>query len=217
MIDAYVYRVTNKLTGEFYHGYRYHNQTLGIIPENDIWVKYFTSSTRIKKEIKRYGKDAFMVEITYRNIDSLECWKQEQILIRHDWGNPLLLNGKYHDPDSNVEVFRRVNLLTEETRLKMSNAGKGRPKSEDHKKKIAKANTGKKGSTQKSAKISLARKGKPPSNKGITPPKYQCLHCRSFVSMGNLKRWHGSNCKLIDPAGHALRTVQVALINKKNA
>lgn len=215
MIDAYVYRVTNKLTGEFYHGYRYQNQTLGILPENDIWVNYFTSSARIKKEIKKHGKDAFVVEIIYRNTDSIKCWKQEQILIKNDWGNPLLLNGKYHDPESDVEVFRRVNLLTEETRLKMSKAGKGRSKTEDHKKKIAIANTGKKGSAQKSAKISFARKGKSPSNKGVTPPKFKCQHCNSVVSKANFQRWHGNNCKFIDPTGHVIRTAQVAAINRK--
>lgn len=30
MIDAYVYRVTNKITGQFYYGYRYKNQKLNL-------------------------------------------------------------------------------------------------------------------------------------------------------------------------------------------
>lgn len=215
MVEAYVYRVTNKLTGEFYYGYRYRNKTLGIIPENDIWVKYFTSSNRIKKDIKQYGSESFTVEILYKDTDSLKCWQQEQITIKSQWGNPLLLNGKYHDPDSNVEVFRRVNLLTEKSRLKMSLSGKGRPKSEEHKRKIAIANTGNVGSTQKREKIAAARRGKPATNKGKSPPKYLCIHCGSMVSNGNLKRWHGDNCKSIDPQGHAVRSLQVASINKK--
>jgi len=215
MIAAYVYTITNKITGEFYHGYRYRNQTLGITPNDDLWVTYFTSSRRIKHDIKKYGKTAFSATIIYENSDSIKCWQQEQIAIKKDWGNPLLLNGKYHDPESEIEIFRRVNLLSEATRLKMSAAGKGRPKSEEHKKKIALANTGNVGSAQKRAKISAARKGKPPSNKGVTPPKYSCPHCGSFVSNGNLKRWHGDKCKAIDPNGHLLRSLQVASINKK--
>lgn len=135
MIDAYVYTITNKLTGEFYHGYRYRNQTLGIVPKDDLWITYFTSSNRIKNDIKKYGKTSFTATIIYENSDSVKCWQQEQIAIRQDWGNPLLLNGKYHDPESSVEIFRRVNILTEESRQKMSAAGKGRPKSENHKKK----------------------------------------------------------------------------------
>lgn len=214
MIDAYVYRVTNKITGEFYHGYRYRNQTLGIEPENDLWVGYFTSSNRIKKDIKQYGKDSFITEIIHRDPNSVKCWKQEQIAIRNDWGNPLLLNGKYHDPDSNVEIYRRVNQTSDKARDKMSKASKGRPKSEEHKKNIAIANTGNIGSDQKRKKISDYRKGKP-TNKGISPPKLRCPHCGAEVSNGNLKRWHGDKCKSIDPTGHSLRTSHVANINRK--
>lgn len=215
MTDAYVYKITNKVTGEFYHGYRYRNQTLNTDPENDLWIKYFTSSIRIKKDIEKYGKNSFLYEITYRDIDSIKCWQQEQIIIRQNWGNPLLLNGKYHDPNSNVEIFRRVNLLTDATKLKMSIAGKGNPKSEEHKKKIAIANTGNVGSAQKRAKISAARKGKSPHNLGVSPSKYECHHCNKLVSNANLKRWHGDNCKSIDPVGHLNRIIQVSSINKK--
>lgn len=135
MFEAYVYRVTNTITGQFYYGYRYKNQTLGITPENDLWINYFTSSNRIKADIKQYGKDSFKVEILYKNINSIKCWQQEQITIRNSWGDPLLLNGKYHDPESNVEIYRRVNVLSEKSKQKMSLAGKGKPKSEEHKKK----------------------------------------------------------------------------------
>lgn len=216
MIDSYTYRVTNKVTGQFYYGYRYKNQKLNIEPENDLWMTYFTSSNRIKNDIKKYGKDSFVTNIIYRNLDSVKCWQQEQIEIQKEWNNPLLLNGKYHDPDNpNIEIFRRVNLLLETTRKKMSAAGKGRPKTEEHRKKIAVANTGKIGSDQKRSKISAARKGKSPSNKGISPPKYQCGYCNLFVSKGNLHRWHGEKCKSIDPSGHLMRIVQVSTINKK--
>ena len=214
MIDAYVYQIINKITGEFYYGYRYKNQTLSITPDNDLWIAYFTSSNRIKKDIQQYGKNSFTTNIIYRNENSVKCWQHEQILIQQHWGNPLLLNGKYHDPNSKVEVYRRVNLLTEGTRRKMSASGKGKSKSEEHKRKIALANTGNVGSTQKRAKISAARTGKA-TNKGISPPKYQCSHCNAYVSNGNLERWHGDYCKLIDPLGHLTRTAQVASINKK--
>ena len=215
MIAAYVYTITNTITGEFYHGYRYRNQTLGIAPKYDLWTTYFTSSNRIKNDIKKYGKNSFTCTIIYENTDSIKCWQQEQIAIKKDWGNPLLLNGKYHDPNSTVEIFRRVNILTEKTRLKMSIAGKGKPKSEEHKKKIALANTGNVGSAQKRAKISAAHKGKPPTNKGITPPKYSCPNCNAIVSNGNLKRWHGEKCNSIDPLGHSNRASQVTNLNKK--
>jgi hypothetical protein len=216
MINAYVYRIVNKKTNQFYYGYRYKNQRLGIRPNNDLWIKYFTSSQRIKKEIKEHGSDVFVAEIVYENSDSIECWRQEQIYIRDAWNDPLLLNGKYHDPESMIEVYRRVNLLTDKARAKMSAAGRGRSKSLEHRQKIARSNTGKIGSLQKREKISRARKGKPPSNKGVTPPKYQCTHCHAIVSKANLNRWHGDQCKQIDPVGHLHRTLHVASINKKS-
>ena len=210
MIDAYVYKITNTVTGEFYYGYRYKNQKLGISPEEDLWINYFTSSIRIKKDIEKYGAAVFTSIIVFRNQDSLECWKTEQQLIKESWGEPLLLNGKYHDADSMVEVYRRAGIFSDKTRAKMSAAGKGKPKSEDHKKKIALANTGKKGSTQKSKKISIARIGKPPSNKGISPPKDRCPHCGKIASMANLIKWHGNKCKVVDPEGHLGRIMGIS-------
>lgn len=44
-------------------------------------------------------------------------------------------------------------------------------------------------------KISAANKGKIAYNKGIEEPKYQCIHCLGMFNPGNLKRWHGDNCK----------------------
>lgn len=216
MIDAYVYKITNTITNEFYYGYRYKNQSMGLTPESDLWVKYFTSSNRIKNDLKQYGQNSFTASIIYRNPDSVKCWQHEQRLIQEHWGDPKLLNGKYHDPNSDVEIYRRVNLLSEESKRKMSDSAKGRVKSAEHKRKIALANTGNVGSVQKREKLSAARKGKPPSNKGVTPPKYSCPHCGRIVSQGNLNRWHGDNCKVIDPAGHALRTEQIAAVNKNS-
>lgn len=195
--NAYVYKITNILTGEFYIGYRCSNQRKNIRPTDDLWVKYFTSSNRVKDDIKKYGANSFTTEILFEHQDSIECWKREQILIKENWGSVGLLNGKYHDPESNVEVRRRVGLLSESSRTKMSIAGKGRPKSEEHKRKIAIANTGQVASDQKRKKISDAMKGRPAHNKGISPPKYTCPHCGKIASFANLQKWHNDNCKSI--------------------
>jgi hypothetical protein len=200
--DAYVYKIINTITNEFYIGYRYRNQKLNRKPEDDLWIKYFTSSNRIKSDIKIYGKNNFKTEVLFTNVDSLECWKHEQILIKENWKNDLLINRKYHDPNSNVEHYRRNNFFTEETKNKMSIAGKGRPKSEEHKKKISIANTGNIGSEQKRKKISEARKGKPASNKGVSPSKFLCQHCNKLASRANLNKWHNDNCKSINPKLH---------------
>lgn len=98
---------------------------------------------------------------------------------------------------------------TNEAKIKMSKASKGRLKSEEHKLKIALSNTGKFQSEQKRRKISESRKGKPATNKGVSPPKYECEHCGKFVSMGNHKRWHGENCKTFNPHQHLRNTEQI--------
>lgn len=37
--------------------------------------------------------------------------------------------------------------------------------------------------------------GKPAHNRGVTPKKYECIHCGLSVTKGNLTRWHNDNCK----------------------
>lgn len=44
--------------------------------------------------------------------------------------------------------------------------------------------------------------------------KKMCEHCKKSVDLGNYSRWHGDNCKKVDPKGHSERTLHVSLINK---
>lgn len=52
-------------------------------------------------------------------------------------------------------------------------------------------------------KLVLSRKGKPSPNKGLLIgynkgkklKTYSCPHCEILTTGGNLKRWHGDNCK----------------------
>ena len=59
--------------------------------------------------------------------------------------------------------------------------------------------------------FNIKRKKNPAPNR-----KKVCPHCGKPVSLGNFSRWHGDNCKTIDPNGHKSRTEQVASINKKH-
>lgn len=214
MPNAYVYKIVNKLTNQFYIGYRSRNQVLNINPIDDLWIKYFTSSNRVKKDIEQYGTDSFTAEILFQNIDPIVCWRYEQCLIKESWNNDLLLNGKYHDPESDIEIYRRVNSLSEESRLKMSLAGKGRHKSEEHKQKIAVSNTGKFQSAEKRKKISEARKGKS-TNRGVSPPKFECPHCNKMVSNANMQKWHNDKCKVINPDKFKEVSEHIRNLNKK--
>ena len=53
---AYTYLVVCKPTGEWYYGVRYAG-------DDDLWIKYFTSSKHVKALISKYGKDSFHCEI----------------------------------------------------------------------------------------------------------------------------------------------------------
>lgn len=43
--------------------------------------------------------------------------------------------------------------------------------------------------------------------------KKTCPHCKKDVSTGNYSRWHGDNCKHIDPQGHKKRSLHISSIN----
>lgn len=81
------------------------------------------------------------------------------------------------------------------------------PKSQEHKKNISEAlkkhtrtkdhsgaiSNAKKGIPN--PKLSSALKGKPGTNKGKKLKTYSCEYCGIETTGGNLKRWHGENCK----------------------
>ena len=46
--------------------------------------------------------------------------------------------------------------------------------------------------------------------------KIKCEHCGKLVSKANYARWHGKNCKMIDPKGHKSRSSQVTKLGKSN-
>lgn len=47
-ITPYVYKLTNKITNQFYYGYRRANVRLKLTPKNDLWKVYFSSSKDVK-------------------------------------------------------------------------------------------------------------------------------------------------------------------------
>lgn len=111
---AYVYKVTNNLTGEFYIGSRKLNVKFNRTPEQDFLHYYFTSGI-FKKELKR-NPDIFTYQIIYRsnekiNIDNKEEWIiywYEQLLILENWGNPLCRNKSYHNPNNKSQFVYKA-------------------------------------------------------------------------------------------------------------
>lgn len=88
---AYIYRIENIITEEFYYGSRlidkHHSE--------DLWIDYFTSSKYIKSQIKIYGKESFVTQIVEEHTDPNLCFCNEQLLIKTYIKHPLCVNKHY--------------------------------------------------------------------------------------------------------------------------
>lgn len=84
-------------------------------------------------------------------------------------------SGKTHSLETKQRMSeaRKGNRLPKETRFKMSLASKGTSKSEEHKRKMSE------------------------SNQRRSQEKFLCPHCNKSTDLGNYKRWHGDNCKVL--------------------
>lgn len=135
MLQAYVYKVTNKETGQFYYGSRTNNVKKGRTPDEDLWKYYFTSSKRVKDMIEDYGIDSFEVEIVFRDVNYDKCfWEEQRLIIEHK-ENKLSLNKTYIDPTTGKRVLGTQNETKEERDarvLKISENKKGRFNSNGH-------------------------------------------------------------------------------------
>jgi hypothetical protein len=84
---AYVYRLTHKIDGRFYIGYRVRNDV-------DLGVKYFSSSKYINSD----NFHEFSPEIIASGLERDAAYDLEQRLIFNDWNHPLIMNEScYHE------------------------------------------------------------------------------------------------------------------------
>lgn len=113
MYLAYVYRLTHKITSEFYIGYRFANIKQKIHPEDDLGKIYFTSSEYINySNFHEYDS-----EIIFRTPDPDIAHDHENKLILENWENPLLLNrhvvshGKkrFKVTEKGIDKLRKIN------------------------------------------------------------------------------------------------------------
>lgn len=107
-----IYRITHKLSGKSYIG-----QTIRSLKYR--WAQHCRSKRNyaINNAIRKYGKDAFIIEEIgrYNNLEDLNNAEEYYI----DWFNCLAPNGY------NLDFGGTNKMLTKETRLKISNANKG--------------------------------------------------------------------------------------------
>lgn len=191
MIVSYVYKITNKITNQFYIGSRYKNINENRSPVTDLWVYYFTSSKDVADLINLHGKESFNLEfIFYGNNDindDITYWV-EQELIKENINDALCMNKQYQDRELGQQKF----LL----------AG-----TESHWKGKKKGVSPKKGKIFGEQKNSYTVKGKDNPYKGKERPNQQgkerkkntkiiCPHCNKQGGSAGMKHYHFDKCDM---------------------
>lgn len=87
MICPYVYKLTHRITGHFYFGYRSKNK---VPSQLDLGIKYFTSGKITKKNFHEYD-----YEILAEFFDPESAYNYEQSLIFENKNDPLILNKQF--------------------------------------------------------------------------------------------------------------------------
>lgn len=148
----YVYQLTHKTTGQFYIGYREANST----PSHLDLPKYRTSS----KVISEIGFDNFEWIIVAEFFSGNDAYDHEQWMIKESFDNPLILNGQYRaNGKARFKAVCRPH--SDETKAKISAAGRGRKLSEEHKAILNAVHIGRLNSEETKIKMSIAHLNKP--------------------------------------------------------
>lgn len=132
-MTPFTYLVIEKATGIRYYGVRCSKNA----DPSQLWTTYFTSSKVVKKLVKLHGKEAFEVRVrkTFPTQEAALRWEHKVLrrlnaaqsnrwYNRHNGGKKFVCTGH-----------------SEETRLKLSHALKGKKKSAEHRAKIAAKST----------------------------------------------------------------------------
>jgi len=196
-IPSYVYFIRHNPTGKFYYGARYKHIEKNVLPKDDLWKEYFTSSKKVKELREEFGNISFEYKIIFESLDPKETFNFEQNAIKDNIQNPLCLNMRYFDIEKSNRIFsvygKRLSTKgkpkSESTKQKMR-----KPKSALHKENISKAQKANGGNgpathTEKSKnKIKETMKLRPRPNK-------ICPHCKKEGGFLSMSRWHFNNCK----------------------
>lgn len=77
IIVAYTYLLIHKITHERYYGVRYQGICESRTPEDDLWIKYFSSSKEVENLIELHGADSFKYEVrrTFTTVESAIDWE----------------------------------------------------------------------------------------------------------------------------------------------
>ena len=148
MKKSYVYKITCKITGEFYFGSSFRAKS----------DYYWGSGRRIKERILKYGKENFVKEIIGEFDDRVEANKKE---------NQYIEKFRHDEKCLNKRLEHQFGTYGKDSRAKLSAAHLGKTLSEEHRAKIGAAKCGEKSpwygktfSEEHRAKLSASHRGK---------------------------------------------------------
>jgi hypothetical protein len=197
MSTPYTYLLKHVPTNTFYYGCRY---AAGCNPL-DFWVKYTTSSKKVKELIKRYGKDSFTFEIrkTFRDIDECRVWESKvlrrlKVVSRSDFinmaDNISISIEAANRGRRNWKCTQRV--LEHAAQMGANNKGRTHTNATNNLKGHPgnKHSLGRVDSGETRQKKSNARKGKPGNATSNQQPKCSCTVCHIQLTSSTIKRHH---------------------------
>jgi hypothetical protein len=199
LIPAYVYYIKHIPTGKYYYGSRYNHIKKGIIPENDFWIKYFTSSKEVAMLLKESGKELFETRILFKDHNPNTCFIFEQNIIKQNIDDPLCINKRYFNSASGEIVHcnfgktlsSKGKLKSEVTKQKMR-----KPKSNSHKDNIRQAQLSNGGNgPEKHTTETISKITNWLVKNSAFKEKITCPYCKKEGGKAPMIRFHFDNCK----------------------
>jgi hypothetical protein len=206
-MKPYTYLIRHRPTNRVYYGMRAANK---VDPEQDLWQHYFTSSPGVQQLIEETGPDSFDIEIrrVFATKEQAVAWETRVLRrckVLHDdrWINQNVAGYIVPTEQSRKKIseYHKDKPKSEEHKKHLSESQKGRPKkstvyqSDEYRKKMSLLKSGSnngmygKGCTEERArKIGEANKGKIPINKGVPMSEEQKAKIRATKAANPTKR-----------------------------
>lgn len=188
----------------WYYGSRVANK---VSPKEDLWVKYFTSSKKVKQKINSLGQpDVVEIRKTFQCKKKCRLWETKVIqrikaVEKFNWLNQTDNTNKfYHEGPRGKFSLEHRKKLSEAAKNRKSCPRKGKKHSEETKIFLSmnhfskkdgyiSANLGRKFSDEVKMKQRIAKLGKPSWNKGVAPSEETRLKISNTLKQkNNLKR-----------------------------
>jgi hypothetical protein len=203
-MKPYTYLIQHRPTGKVYYGFRSANK---VDPEQDLWKQYFTSSSKVQQLIEETGVDSFDVEVrrVFETKEQAIIWETRVLRrckVLHDdrWINQNIAGYIVPTEESRKKIsdYHKDKPKTNEHKQNLSKSQKGKSKNyvqtDEHKRKNSLANSGKNNpmygpcTPERAANISAAKRGKPAKNKGQPMSEEQKEKIRATKAANPTKR-----------------------------